>query len=89
MQFPRTPATVIAERIGWTRSLTFLRERVPELRPLYLPADPAGRTKFRPGELAQWALVPARCDPPRERGSTKASGDRRAQWLTAGGGGQD
>ena len=36
------PATVIAERIGWERSITVLRERVAELRPLYLPQDPAG-----------------------------------------------
>jgi hypothetical protein len=56
MQFPRMPATVIAERIGWERSLTVLKDRVRELRPLYLPPDPAGRTEYRPGELAQWDL---------------------------------
>lgn len=53
---PRMPATVIAERIGWTRSLTVLKERVRELRPLYLPPDPSGRTEYRPGEIAQWDL---------------------------------
>jgi transposase len=53
---PDMPATVIAERVGWTRGLTILRERVRELRPLYLPPDPAGRTTYRPGELAQWDL---------------------------------
>jgi len=56
MQFPRMPATVIAERIGWEHSLTVLKNRVRELRPLYLPPDPAGRTEYRPGELAQWDL---------------------------------
>jgi len=56
MQFPRMPATVIAERIGWTRSLTVLKVRIRELRPLYLAPDPAGRTEYRPGELAQWDL---------------------------------
>lgn len=56
MQFPKMPATVIAERVGWTRSLTVLKDRVRELRPLYLPPDPAGRTEYRPGELAQWDL---------------------------------
>lgn len=56
MQWPRMPATVIAERIGWTRSLTVLKDRVRELRPLYLPPDPSGRTQYRPGELAQWDL---------------------------------
>ena len=56
MATPRMPATVIAERIGWTRSLTVLKERVRELRPLFLPPDPSGRTEYRPGELAQWDL---------------------------------
>jgi transposase len=50
------PATVIAERIGWERSLTVLKVRVRELRPLYLPPDPCSRTEYRPGELAQWDL---------------------------------
>lgn len=53
---PTMPATVIAERLGWERGMTVLRERVRELRPAYLPADPAGRTTYRPGELAQWDL---------------------------------
>ena len=33
---PEMPATVIAERIGWTRSLTALKDRVRELRPIHL-----------------------------------------------------
>ena len=56
MAWPRMPATVIAERIGWERSISVLKERVHELRPLFLPPDPAGRTEYRPGELAQWDL---------------------------------
>jgi transposase len=55
-EFPRMPATVIAERIGWTRGLTQLKVRVRELRPLYLPPDPCQRTDYAPGELAQWDL---------------------------------
>ena len=50
---PTMPATVIAERIGWQRSITVLRERVAELRPVYLPQDPAGRTAYEPGHRAQ------------------------------------
>ena len=50
---PTMPATVVAERIGWERSITVLRERVTELRPVYLPQDPAGRTSYDPGERAQ------------------------------------
>lgn len=55
-EHPKMPATVIAERIGWTRSLTILKDRVRELRPLFLPADPADRLEYAPGELAQCDL---------------------------------
>ena len=51
--YPRMPATVIAERIGWDRGLTVLKDRVRELRPVYLPPDPAGRTSYVAGEIAQ------------------------------------
>lgn len=68
MATPKMPATVIAERIGWTRSMTVLKERVRELRPLYLPPDPSGRTSYRPGELAQWDLWFPPADVPLENG---------------------
>ena len=55
-EFPRMPATVIAERIGWTHSLTILKDRVRQLRPLFLPPDPADRLEYAPGELAQCDL---------------------------------
>jgi transposase len=55
-QWPTMPATVIAERIGWSRSMTVLKDRVRELRPLFAPPDPASRTEYRPGELAQCDL---------------------------------
>jgi transposase len=55
-QFPTMPATVIAERIGWQNSIRVLRDRVAELRPLFLPPDPAQRTFYRPGELGQFDL---------------------------------
>ena len=50
---PTMPATVVAERIGWTYSVRTLRTRVSELRPVYLPPDPASRTAYQPGEIAQ------------------------------------
>jgi len=50
---PTMPATVIAERIGWQRSIRVLSGRVAELRPLYLPPDPSGRTVYLPGEIGQ------------------------------------
>ena len=54
--WPTMPATVIAERIGWTRGLTVLKDRVRELRPAYLPPDPASRTTYAAGEVAQCDL---------------------------------
>lgn len=53
---PRMPATVIAERVGWDRSLTVLKDRVRELRPYYLPPDPATRTAYDPGQRVQCDL---------------------------------
>jgi transposase len=53
---PTMPATVIAERVGWTRGITVFKERVAELRPAYLPPDPAGRTTYVAGEIAQCDL---------------------------------
>ena len=53
---PTMPATVIAERIEWSRGMTILKERVAEIRPLFLEPDPFQRTTYRPGELAQWDL---------------------------------
>jgi transposase len=51
--YPTMPATVIGERIGWPHSVRTLSGRVAELRPLYLPPDPASRTSYAAGELAQ------------------------------------
>jgi transposase len=47
------PATVIAERIEWRYSIRTLSTRVAELRPIYLPPDPASRTSYVAGEIAQ------------------------------------
>ncbi len=51
--YPSMPATVIGERTGWPYSIRTLSNRVAELRPLYLPPDPASRTTYAAGELAQ------------------------------------
>jgi transposase len=55
-EFPDMPATVIAERIGWDRSMTVLKERVRVLRPVYAPQDPSSRTMYEPGEIGQCDL---------------------------------
>jgi transposase len=50
---PTMPATVIAERVGWSHAIRLLQARVAELRPVYLPPDPASRTAYVAGEIAQ------------------------------------
>src|SRR6478609_9795577 len=44
---------LIAQRIGWTHGITVLKARVAELRPAYLPPDPASRTSYAAGDIAQ------------------------------------
>jgi hypothetical protein len=51
--FPTMPATVIAERVGWMRGSTVFSDRVRAMRPVYLPPDPASRTGYVAGEIAQ------------------------------------
>jgi transposase len=53
---PRMPATVIAERVGWTGSISWFRERVRAIRPEYLPADPVDRLEHPPGRVVQCDL---------------------------------
>jgi transposase len=65
--YPSMPSTVIAERVGWPYSIRTLSSKVAELRPAYLPPDPASRTAYAAGEIAQcdfWfppVTVPAGC----------------------------
>lgn len=51
--YPRMPATLIAERIGWSYSIRILSARVAELRPMFVPPDPASRNTYVAGEIAQ------------------------------------
>ena len=53
---PWMPATVIAERVGWDRSITVFRAHVREIRPQFKPADPASRTSYEPGGIMQCDL---------------------------------
>jgi transposase len=55
-EFPDMPSTVIMERVGWTRGKTVFCDRVQQLRPLFKAPDPAQRTEYLPGELAQCDL---------------------------------
>jgi transposase len=63
--WPTMPATVIAERIGWDRSIRVLSDRVAELRPVYLPPDPAGARRIWLG---------------RSRSATSGSRRSRCRW---------
>lgn len=53
---PDMPATVLAERVGWSGSITWFRENVKRLRPLFRPIDPADRLTWDPGDAAQCDL---------------------------------
>jgi hypothetical protein len=55
-EFPDMPAPVIAQRIGWNRSLTVLKDRVRLLRPLSVPPDPCDRVEYAHGHVAQCDL---------------------------------
>ncbi len=55
-EYPTMPATVIAERIGWTRSITVLKDRVRAIRPEYRGVDPVDRLVHEPGATTQCDL---------------------------------
>jgi hypothetical protein len=53
---PDMPATVLAERVGWTGSITWFRDNVRLLRAQYRPVDPCDRLTWLPGDAAQCDL---------------------------------
>lgn len=55
-EFPEMPATVIAERVGWTGSITWFRDNVRRLRPEHRRLDPADRLAWAAGDAAQCDL---------------------------------
>lgn len=80
-EFPRMPATVIAERIDWQRGITVLKERVAELRPVVPtrrppasapstgPASSPSGTCGSPPSMSPWPTT--RWDVPRRRGGER------------------
>jgi hypothetical protein len=68
---PEMPATVLAERVGWTGSIRWFSENVKRLRPEHRPIDPADRITWEAGDAAQCDLwfPPRRI--PLEDGTTK------------------
>jgi transposase len=55
-EFPDMPATVLAERVGWSGSSSWFRENVARLRPEQRRPDPADRLVWAPGDAAQCDL---------------------------------
>lgn len=55
-EWPRMPAPVIAERIGWPYSLSPLKKRLTLIRPEYVGVDPVDRTVYEPGQITQCDL---------------------------------
>ena len=55
-EYPEMPATVIAERVEWSGSITWFRDNVRALRPDYRRPDPADRLAWLPGDAAQCDL---------------------------------
>lgn len=70
-EVPDMPATVLAERVGWTGSIRWFSENVRRLRPEHRPVDPADRIAWAAGDAAQCDLwfPPRRI--PLEDGSAK------------------
>ena len=53
---PDMPATVLAERVGWTGSIRWFRDNVNRVRADHRPIDPADRLSWAPGDVAQCDL---------------------------------
>lgn len=71
MEVPDMPATVLAERVGWTGSIRWFRDNVKRLRPEHRPVDPADRIVWEAGDAAQCDLWFPPRKIPLEDGSTK------------------
>jgi hypothetical protein len=68
---PDMPATVLAERVGWTGSIRWFSANVKRLRPEHRPIDPADRLTWEAGDAAQCDLWFPPRKIPLENGSTK------------------
>ncbi|CAO5229615.1 hypothetical protein FAGKG844_130007 [Frankia sp. AgKG'84/4] len=55
-QWPRMPAPVIAQRIGWPYSLSPLKKRLTVIRPEYVGIDPVDRVVYEPGQFTHCDL---------------------------------
>jgi transposase len=53
---PDMPATVLAERVGWTGSIRWFRDNVTRVRVDHQPIDPCDRLTWTAGDVAQCDL---------------------------------
>jgi len=53
---PLMPASVLAERVGWSGSPSWFRKKVQAMRPEVAPKDPADRISYACGDQAQCDL---------------------------------
>ena len=53
---PDMPATVLAERVGWTGKIRWFRDNVNRVRADHRRIDPADRLSWAPGDVAQCDL---------------------------------
>jgi len=53
---PDMPATVLAERVGWTGSIRWFRDNVTRVRAEHRPVDPADRLTWAAGDVVQCDL---------------------------------
>ena len=70
-QTPDMPATVLAERVGWTGSIRWFSDNVRRLRAEHRPVDPADRITWAAGDAAQCDLWFPPRKIPLEDGTTK------------------
>ena len=70
-EVPQMPATVLAERVGWTGSIRWFSENVKLLRLEHRPIDPADRIIWQAGDAAQCDLWFPPRKIPLEDGTTK------------------
>jgi hypothetical protein len=68
---PDMPATVLAERVGWTGSIRWFSDNVKRLRREHRPIDPADRLTWAPGDAAQCDLWFPPAKIPLEDGTAK------------------
>lgn len=69
---PSMPATVLAQRVGWTGSASHFREKVAAIKAQLAVADPADRLFFDAGELFQCDLWFPPADIPVGHGQSSA-----------------